>query len=104
MKHKTFTNNRLPGFNALRCALALLLGLTAVPALAYVGPGLGAGTLGVILGLVGSLLLALVAFFWYPLKRAVLGKSADKDAEENLETVEQVAAASVDVPGDNDQK
>ena len=74
--------------NTARGTLALLLGLTAVPALAYVGPGLGAGTLGVILGLVGSLLLALVAFFWYPLKRAVLGKSADKDAEENLDSIE----------------
>lgn len=43
--------------------------LLAGPAQAYIGPGLGAGTLGVILGLVGSVLIAVFAFFWYPIKR-----------------------------------
>lgn len=38
---------------------------------AYVGPGLGTGTIGVILGLLGSILIALVAIFWYPLKRLI---------------------------------
>ncbi len=38
-------------------------------ACAYLGPGLGAGTLGVIAGLLGSILLALFAVFWYPIKR-----------------------------------
>ena len=36
---------------------------------AYVGPGLGAGTIGVILGIIGSLFIALFAIIWYPLKR-----------------------------------
>jgi preprotein translocase subunit SecF len=36
---------------------------------AYVGPGLGAGTIGVILGILGSLFIALFAIIWYPLKR-----------------------------------
>lgn len=36
---------------------------------AYVGPGLGAGTLGVILGIIGSIFIALFAIIWYPLKR-----------------------------------
>ena len=43
--------------------------LAAMPVEAYVGPGLGAGTLGVVLGLLGSILIALFAFFWYPIKR-----------------------------------
>ncbi len=43
--------------------------LQAEVALAYVGPGLGAGTLGVVLGLLGSVFLALFAVFWYPIKR-----------------------------------
>ena len=38
-------------------------------AFAYIGPGLGAGTVGVILGVIGSIFLALFAIFWYPLKR-----------------------------------
>ena len=54
----------------LACVQLALLGLlVAGPAQAYIGPGLGAGTLGVILGLVGSVLIAVFAFFWYPIKR-----------------------------------
>ena len=44
---------------------------------AYIGPGLGLGALGVVLGLFISICLALLAFFWYPLKR-VLRKSRAK--------------------------
>lgn len=48
----------------------LLLGAIWVgPAQAYVGPGLGAGTVGVVLGLIGSGFLALVAVIYYPIKR-----------------------------------
>ena len=36
---------------------------------AYIGPGLGAGTIGVILGVIGSVFLAIFAIFWYPIKR-----------------------------------
>lgn len=38
-------------------------------AYAYVGPGLGAGTIGVVLGIIGSIFIALFAIIWYPLKR-----------------------------------
>ena len=55
-------------FNRTTCLAAILL-LATLPAEAYIGPGLGAGTLGVILGLLGSILIALFAFFWYPIKR-----------------------------------
>ena len=60
----------------------MVLALQPLHAAAYVGPGLGAGTIGVILGLIGSILLALFAFFWYPIKRALFGK---KDAAEEEE-------------------
>lgn len=45
--------------------------LTATPAVAhaYVGPGLGAGAIGVIVGIIGSSFIALFAIIWYPLKR-----------------------------------
>lgn len=36
---------------------------------AYVGPGLGAGAIGVIIGIIGSIFIALFAIIWYPLKR-----------------------------------
>lgn len=41
---------------------------------AYVGPGLGAGTIGVILGIIGSIFIALFAIIWYPLKRLLKKK------------------------------
>ena len=42
-----------------------------LPALAYVGPGLGLGALGVILGVIFSIFLAVVGVFWYPIKRLI---------------------------------
>lgn len=51
--------------------MSLLL-LAASPAHAYIGPGAGAGTIAVVLGVIASLFLALVAIVWYPLKRLYL--------------------------------
>ncbi len=51
-------------------SLALLVAFaTPASALAYTGPGLGLGAVGVALGLVGSLLLGIVSIVWYPVKR-----------------------------------
>ena len=43
------------------------------PVSAYVGPGLGLGALGAILGILVSILLAILGIFWYPIKR-LMGK------------------------------
>ena len=43
-------------------------------AYAYVGPGLGLGVIGVFVGMVVVVFLAIVGAIWYPLKR-MLGKS-----------------------------
>lgn len=53
----------------------------AHPAYAYVGPGLGAGTIGVVLGLLGSIFIALFAVLWYPFKRLLkkIKKSDQQD-------------------------
>lgn len=48
-------------------AMFLLMG--SQPAIAYVGPGLGLGAIGAIIGVVFSVLLAIFAIFWYPIKR-----------------------------------
>ncbi len=47
----------------------ILLGISAIPAQAYVGPGLGLGAIGVVLGLIFSFVLAFFAFVWMPIKR-----------------------------------
>jgi hypothetical protein len=39
-------------------------------AAAYVGPGSGITVIGAALAFIGAILLAIVGFIWYPLKRA----------------------------------
>ena len=43
---------------------------------AYVGPGVGAGTVAVVLGVVGSIVLWLLALVWYPFKRMLRRRRA----------------------------
>ncbi|MBZ4219289.1 MAG: hypothetical protein LAC69_03765 [Chlorobium sp.] len=47
-------------------SMSLFLPLTAH---AYIGPGLGTGVIGVVVGILTALFLALTAIIWYPLKR-----------------------------------
>lgn len=58
-----------------------------VPSLAhaYIGPGAGITAIGSLLALVGAVLLALVGFVWYPIKRLRRGraKSANQAATAN---------------------
>ncbi len=54
--------------------LALWSGLVE----AYIGPGLGAGTIGVILGILASIFLALLAVVYYPIKRALKNRKAKR--------------------------
>lgn len=51
--------------------LLLTLALVALPGLAhaYIGPGMGAGAIAAALGVIGSILLALFAVIYYPIKR-----------------------------------
>lgn len=52
-------------------ALALALAAIVAPAQAsaYIGPGLGAGAIGAVLGVLGSIFVGLFAILWYPVKR-----------------------------------
>lgn len=77
----------------MKTAVVLTLWLSVVPvsaAQAYIGPGIGAGTIGVVLGVIGSVFVALFANLWYPLKRllkrrkAARGRAGDgTDVEKN---------------------
>lgn len=42
---------------------------TFVPVLAYLGPGGALSAIGSFLALVGAILLAVIGFLWYPIKR-----------------------------------
>ena len=59
----------------LVCAGLLLI---APPAYAYVGPGMGVGTIGVILGILFAIFIALFTVIWYPVKRAIKRQRARK--------------------------
>lgn len=54
-------------------ALALFT-LTAPPALAYIGPGVGVGAISAALGVLGAIGLALIAVIYYPIKRLLRRK------------------------------
>lgn len=56
----------------------LLVLLPCATAYAYIGPGLGAGGLAVVLGILSAVFFAVVGLIWYPAKRMwmALRKSA----------------------------
>lgn len=62
---------RLNPSHLLAAAAAILLLATPDRAMAYTGPGLGLGAIGVAFGLIGSLLLGIVSIVWYPVKRLI---------------------------------
>ncbi|AUC56782.1 hypothetical protein CDO87_26275 (plasmid) [Sagittula sp. P11] len=63
-------------------SVVLLLALSS-PAHAYIGPGLGAGTLAVVLGILGSIFMAFFAVLWYPIKRMRKKKQAARAKQAN---------------------
>lgn len=53
---------------------AAILAVQPVAAMAYIGPGVGAGAIAAVLGVIGSVFLAIVAVVYYPIKRMLKGK------------------------------
>ncbi len=49
----------------------VLLVMVLVPtnAFAYIGPGAGITAIGTVIALIGAILLGIVGFVWYPMKR-----------------------------------
>lgn len=73
---------KLPAPQAMATAAltALVLAIWPSFAMAYVGPGLGLGALGGVFAFVGAIILAIVGFIWYPIKRLIrfVKKSAER--------------------------
>jgi hypothetical protein len=53
----------------MKLVLLLLLSILPLEALAYIGPGLGMGTIGVVLGVLFSIVMVFISIIWYPFKR-----------------------------------
>lgn len=53
----------------------------ANPAHAYVGPGAGLTAIGTMVAVIAALILAVVGFVWYPLKRILRKKGAPATKE-----------------------
>jgi hypothetical protein len=66
-----FLNKNVFSFLVLIFIIVFLMPKAGV---AYVGPGLGLGPVGVILGLIAAVFMALFAVIWYPIKRLVKKK------------------------------
>lgn len=45
---------------------SLLLNITL-----YIGPGLGAGTIAVIIGILSSFIISIIAILWFPIKKII---------------------------------
>lgn len=69
----------LPRGNKPSFALVALFAImNAAPALAYVGPGAGLTAIGTMIAVIAVIILALVGFVWYPLKRLLRKKHSDE--------------------------
>ena len=60
--------------------LVIILGLPEWSE-AYIGPGAGISAIGTVVALMGAILLAIVGFVWYPIKRLLsrIKKKNDRD-------------------------
>lgn len=69
--------------NRGRAATLLAAGLIGLPlaAQAYVGPGAGLTAIGTMIALIAALVLALIGFVWYPLKRMMRAKRPEADVQ-----------------------
>jgi len=62
---------RMTKFATISGLAALVFITGTAPASAYVGPGLGLGAVSTALGVVGAIILGIIAFIWYPIKRLI---------------------------------
>ncbi|SLN65262.1 hypothetical protein ROJ8625_03328 [Roseivivax jejudonensis] len=68
--------------NPFRLAtLPIAIGAACLPvaAQAYVGPGAGLTAIGTLIALVAAVLLAIVGFVWYPMKRMMRNRAERQD-------------------------
>jgi|WetSurMetagenome_2_1015567.scaffolds.fasta_scaffold319546_2 hypothetical protein len=68
--------------NASTFLALLILALECSPAHAYLGPGGAVSGIGALLALIGAVLLSIVGFVWYPIKRMLTGKQRASETDD----------------------
>ena len=65
--------------------------LAQVPQLAhaYIGPGAGLSAIGTLVALIGAVLLAIVGFIWYPIKRLFRKNKKSPDTVDDADNSSQ---------------
>ncbi|MEM7543361.1 MAG: FeoB-associated Cys-rich membrane protein [Pseudomonadota bacterium] len=69
-----------------RLAIILILSglsFSVTTADAYVGPGAGLPIIGMLIALVGAIVLAIVGFIWYPVRRFLRNKKREEEQGES---------------------
>lgn len=64
----------------IKLLLSCLLMLCSTPSYAYIGPGLGAGAIAAVVGVILSIVVAIFAVTYYPIKRAFKKRRAEKES------------------------
>jgi len=68
--------------------ILVLVGQVILPqyVFAYIGPGAGISAIGTVVAFIGAILLAIVGFVWYPMKRLLIKmkKKEKSDQETNM--------------------
>ncbi len=76
-------------YSTVISCILLLIFLVPFKAHAYLGPGLGAGTIGAILGVIGSILLGIFAVIYYPIKRMLKKSGMLKKKNKEKQTADE---------------
>lgn len=75
------------------CGVVLAISLSATPAAAYIGPGLGLGVIASIFGAIAAFFMMIAGLVWYPVK-VMLRKRREEKAGGALPAVGATAAAA----------
>ena len=65
-----------------RLFILIVLTFTTMSAHAYVGPGLGLGAVGALLGAIAAIFLGVAGLVWYPVKRLLKKRKATRNSVE----------------------
>lgn len=88
-----YRNRELPPAAAMPALLSVMLLAAPASAWAYIGPGAGLSAIGSVLALLLAVLLAVVGFVWYPVKRLLARRRA---GDARIESSEAPMAAEAD--------